>query len=277
MSAARPPVLHLEGERTPPARLLADLWSRRALLGMLARKDFHSRYRSAGLGVLWSVLLPLFQGAVLAFVFSRFVKVDVGRDTSYPVYVISGMVLWGYFTQSLTAGATAIVDQAAVAGKVYFPRLILPAVPALANLVSLAVSAAVAAVLAAIFADPPGLSLLAMPAALVLMVLVVVTLAAIIAVVHVYFRDVRYLVQASLLIGLYATPVIYPLDAAGGYQWLLLANPVTGCVQLMRYAVLGEADRLAAAVGSTVVWVLALAVIAVAVYSRHERTAVDRL
>lgn len=271
------PVLHLEGERTPPGRLLRDLWSRRALFGMLARKDFQSRYRSAGLGVLWSVLLPLFQGAVLAFVFTRFVRIEVGPGQSYAVHVISGMVLWGYFTQSLTAGATSIVDQSAIASKVYFPRLILPAVPALANLVSVAVSAAVAAVLAAVLAEPPGRSLVVLPLALVLLAALTVTLAAIIAVVHVYFRDVRYLLQASLLVGLYATPIIYPLDAAGGYEWLLLANPVTGCVQLARFALLGEADRLGVAVASSALWVLALAAVTVAIYVRHERTAADRL
>ena len=258
-------------------RLLRDLWSRRELLGMLARKDFHSRYRSAGLGVLWSVLLPLFQGAVLAFVFTRFVRIEVDADQSYAVHVISGMVLWGYFTQSLTAGATAIVDQSAVAGKVYFPRMILPAVPALANLVSVAVSAAVAVVLAAVLADVPGWSVLSLPLSLVLLAGLTVTLAAIIAVVHVYFRDIRYLVQASLLVGLYATPIIYPLDAAGGYEWLLVANPVTGCVQLARFALVGEADRLGVSVASTAVWVAVLAVVAVAVYARHERTAADRL
>jgi len=272
-----PPVLHLEGERTPPARLLRDLWSRRSLATMLARKDFHSRYRSAGLGILWSVLLPLFQGAVLAFVFSRFVRVEVGAGESYPVHVITGMVMWGYFTQSLTAGATAIVDQAAVAGKVYFPRLILPAVPALANVVSVAVSVLVAAALAATLASPPGRTAVAAPLAIALLGGLTAVLAAIVAVVHVYFRDIRYLIQASLLVGLYATPIIYPLDAAGDYEWLLVANPVTGCVQLLRFALLGDADRLGPAVASSVAWTVALSVVAVAVYVRHERTAVDRL
>src|SRR5436305_10109124 len=125
-SSAEKPVLELTGETTPLPVLLGDLWSRRSLLPMLAAKDFHSRYRSASLGVLWSVFLPLLQGAVLAAVFTKIVKIHT--PYSYPVFVLSGMVTWSYFTQSLSASSTSIVDGAAIAGKVYFPRLLLPAV-----------------------------------------------------------------------------------------------------------------------------------------------------
>lgn len=271
------PVLELTGEASPWRTLLGDLWRERDLLPMLAAKDFHARYRSASLGVLWSVLLPLLQGAVLAVVFTRVVRIPIGEGVSYPVFVISGMVLWSYFSQSLVAGSTAIVDGSAIATKVYFPRLILPAVPALTNVVALLIANATVLLLMAVFDQPYLADLVLLPAALGLLFLLVTTLAALLALAHVYFRDIRYLVQALLLVALYATPVIYPLERADRYEGVLLANPVTGVLQLARQAVFGEAHRLGAAVTSTVAWIVGLTVLALLAYRRHERVAVDRL
>src|SRR4051812_46999270 len=161
---AAKPVLELTGETTPLSSLLGDLWDRRALLPMLAAKDFHSRYRSASLGVLWSVFLPLLQGVVLAAVFTKIIKIST--PYSYPVFVLSGMITWSYFTQSVSAGATSIVDGASIAGKVYFPRLLLPAVPACANLISYAISSGVILLLIVVFRSPLKPTLLLLPVAM---------------------------------------------------------------------------------------------------------------
>jgi len=270
-------VLELTGESTPIGALLTDLWRHRGLLPMLAAKDFHARYRSASLGVLWSVFLPLLQGAVFAVVFTRVVKVPVAPGTSYPVFVISGMVLWSFFTQSLLAGSTSIVDGGAIAGKVYFPRSILPAVPVLANSVSFAISAATLLGLLVVFDVPFRATLLLFPVAMVLTASLAGLMASLLTLLHVYFRDVRYAVQATLLVALYASPVIYPLQEAKGLQGIVLANPVTGALQLARFALFGEAHRIGVALFVTAAWLVVLAVAALFAYGRHERTAVDRL
>lgn len=269
-------MLDLRGERTSTRRLLRELWRERGLLPMLAAKDFHARYRSASLGVLWSVFLPILQGTVLAVVFSRVVRIETPYD--YAVFVLSGMVAWSYFTASLTAGSTAIVDASGIASKVYFPRLILPAVPAAANLPSFAVSTGVVLLLMPILGEPWTLSLLLLPVGMALVVALAVAFASVLTLVHVYFRDARYVVQATLMVALYATPIIYPLDRAEGLKPLLVAaNPMTGAVQLVRFAVFGEADAVGAAVAASFAWLAALLVVAVLAYARHERVAVDRL
>jgi len=271
------PVLELTGEATPVRALLRDLWQHRDLLPMLAAKDFHARYRSASLGVLWSVLLPLLQGAVFAIVFSRVVRVPLDAQMSFPVFVMSGMVLWSFFAQSLGVSSTSIVDGGAIAGKVYFPRSILPAVPVLANLVSLAIAQCTVLALMGVFGVPYRATLLLLPAAMVLTTAVTTMLAEPIALLHVYFRDVRYVVQAGLMVALYASPVIYPLDAAGSLRPLLLANPMTGPLQLARFAIFGEADAVGTALAVTGVWILGLTVATILAFRRHERVAMDRL
>src|SRR3954451_7068135 len=117
------PVLELTGSRTPVRVLLADLWQHRDLLAMLARQDYRSRYRSASLGLLWSIFLPLLQGLVIAIVFGKLI--GGGQAKVYIPYVVTGVTSFGYLSQSLTAASTSIVDQGAIAGRIYFPRLVL--------------------------------------------------------------------------------------------------------------------------------------------------------
>jgi len=272
------PVLDLRGEITPVSALLADLWRRRGLILMLADKEFHSRYRSATFGVLWSVLLPLVQGAVMAVVFTHVVHISVGHGDSYPIYVMVGTVMWAYFSGTLTSGSTSLVDQGAIAGKVYFPRLILPAVSAVSNLPSFVISVLVTLGLMPLFGAAFKPQLLLLPVAMVLFGVLAVAISAICSVAHVYFRDVRYIVQAALMLLLYAAPVIYSLDQPHGIlRTLITADPISGPLQLAHYAVFGHAPSLVSALCATGVALVLLTVVTVAAYRRYERIACDRL
>jgi lipopolysaccharide transport system permease protein len=283
MSTTTTPVLELTGESTPIRTIVADLWARRGLIWMLAVKDFNARYRSAALGVLWSVAIPVMQGIVLSIVFTKLVKISVANGVSYPVFVLSGTILWSFFSGSLNAGSTVIVDQGQIAGKVYFPRLILSIAPPVANSVSFMLSALVLLPVMAIAGAPFKLSLLLLPTAMFLMFVLVILIGSLTSLAHVYFRDVRYIVQASLLVMMYATPVIYPFEKAIGpgvapiYRWILLANPATGPLVLARWCVFGRGAYVLPALGMTLLWCVALATAALLSYRRHERVAVDRL
>lgn len=286
MSATAPPattVLELTGEATPIRALLTDLWARRGLIRMLAVKDFNARYRSAALGVLWSVAIPLLQGIVLSIVFTKLVKITVTNGVSYPVFVLSGTVMWSFFSGSLNNGSTVIVDQGQIAGKVYFPRLILSIAPPLANSVSFVLSVLVllpVMLIAGVSFEP---TLLLFPAAMALLMILVILLGSLTSLAHVYFRDVRYIVQATLLVLMYATPVIYPIEKATGpgvapiYHWLLLANPVTGPLVLARWCVFGHGAYVLPAVLTSLAWCSVLTLVTLLAYRRHERVAVDRL
>jgi ABC-type polysaccharide/polyol phosphate export permease len=270
-------MLDVHGESTPVTALLGELGRRWRLLPMLARQDFSARYRSAGLGVLWSVALPLLQGTVLAVVFTHVVRVNTG-GVSYSVLVLTGINAWAYLSSSWTMGSTAIVDGAAIAGRVYFPRVLLPAVGPTANLVGYVVGNVVLIGLMAISGVPFAATLLLLPAAMALATVFVALLSAATAVLHVYFRDVRYVVSALLMVLFYATPIIYPMSFVHGVMRLaVLANPATGIVQLSRFAVFGGADDLGVALSVTALWVAVLAVVSTLVYRRYERVAVDRV
>jgi ABC-type polysaccharide/polyol phosphate export permease len=275
-------VLELAGERTPVGTLLRDLVRHRALLPLMARQDYSARYRSASLGLLWSVALPLLQGLVIAAVFSHLV--GGGRAKAYVPYVIIGISCWSYVSQSVSAAATSIVDSGAIAGRIYFPRLLLPAIPPTANLPAIGISLTFAEVIALATGHGLHWTLLLAPVVVLASWALAVTGGAVLTMAHVYSRDVRYLVQAGIMVLFYAAPIIYSLSSAGGSRALpdslrpyVLANPGTGIVQLGRYALVGDADYIGTATAWLGGWIAFFTIVAVFVYARFERVSVDRL
>ncbi|MBV9291699.1 MAG: ABC transporter permease [Frankiales bacterium] len=281
-TAAEREVFELTGQRTPVHVLLRDVFRHRDLLVMMARHDYRSRYRSASLGLMWSVSLPLLQGVVIAIVFSHLV--GGGRAKAYVPYVIVGMSAWSFLSQTVTSASTSIVDSGAIAGRIYFPRLLLPAIPASANVPGLVISLLIAEVIALVTGAGLHLTLLLLPAVVVLAWILVVSIGAVMSMAHVYSRDVRYVIQALTLILFYAAPIIYGLSANGGRRALpaslrdyVIANPATGVVQFARYALTGHADYLGRSLLWTGGWTVLFLLATLVLYSRFERVSVDRL
>ncbi len=254
---------------------LTDLWRHREVFDMLARKDFQTRYKRASLGVLWAVAVPLLQGVVLSVVFSRIV--GFGTEEGYGAYVFSGVVAFSYFSSTLSTGATAIVDGAALTDKVWFPRVLLALVPGAANAVSLLVSTVVLIALLPLLRGDVGAALLLLIPGAVLLVAFTTALTLVISAMHVYFRDVKFLVQAALLVWLYVTPIIYPKRLLGGLaQWVDL-NPMTGVVALFHRATGAGDEALARPIGMSVAITVLLALIGLEAQRRHDRLFVDLL
>jgi ABC-type polysaccharide/polyol phosphate export permease len=227
-------------------------------------------------GVLWAVVVPLLQATVVAVVFSHVVRV-AGGNRSYAVFVLSGVLPWSYFAGTLGAGATAVVDGAGLTEKLWFPRALLPIVPGLSGIVGLAVSLAALVVSLFIFGVTPTAWLLLLAPASALLIAFAVALALVLAALHVYFRDVRYLVAALLMVWFYATPILYPADLLGDIRPYVDINPMTGIVGLFHAAAFGWDGSLAGAVLVSVVTTLVLVVIAVETYRRHDRLFADLL
>ena len=253
----------------------ADLRRSRGVLMILARKDFQTRYKRASFGVAWAVFVPLIQAAVIAVIFAHVVKTGGGR--SYSIYVLSGIVPYTYFATVLSTGATAIVDGANISDKVWFPRVILVIVPAISNLAGFLI--ALALVLALMPALGVGFSLdifYLLPAVL-LLVAFTVAISSVVSALHVYFRDVKFFVQASLMVWMYLTPIVYPLSLLHHLKPVVEINPLTGVVALFRLATLGRPGPLVLPVTVTIAAFLLLAAVGAEVQRRYDRLFVDLL
>jgi ABC-2 type transport system permease protein len=274
-AAPRDRLLVIEATPATWSAWSADLWRHREVFGMLARKDFQTRYKRASFGVLWAVAVPILQGLVLAVVFSRVAR--FGGGEGYGAYVFSGIVAFSYFSSTLATGATSIVDGSGLTDKVWFPRVLLAVVPGAANLVSLVVSLVVLIALIPVLGGHFGLALLLLVPGVALLVAFTTALTLVVSALHVYFRDVKFLVQAALLVWLYVTPIIYSKDLLGGLAPWVDLNPMTGVVSLFHRALVAGDDALARPVAIAVAITVALALVGLEGQRRHDRLFVDQL
>lgn len=254
--------------------LLRDLRRSWPLLRVLAKKEFLVRYRRASFGVVWALALPLLQAGVLALVLPKFVRFDV--EGSYVLFVLAGSTVWSFFSTSVNEGTASIVTAQDVSTRVYFPRLVLPLVVVLSSFYALLPGVAVLAG-ATVVVHGPTVRVLWLLPAVALATLLVASLASVLSAMHVYFRDVRYLVQASLIPWFYLTPIFYPLDAVGDLRAWIEVNPMTGVVQLARAGTVGIEGSWLAGVGWSVGWSAVLFVLALLVHRRFDRVFVDLL
>ena len=274
--AASQPLLELGPEPPTRRQWLKSVWDHRAVIWILAKKNFQARYKRTSLGVIWAAVVPLLQAVVLGFVFSRFIRTDAG--VSYGAYVLSGILVWsGYFAMVVPQATTAIVDASSLTDKLWFPRVILPLVPCVSNLIGLGIAMVILLVGAPILGIAPSTHLLLLIPACALLVAFTVALTMLLAALNVYFRDVRFMVTAAMTAWLYATPIMYPKALVGDLAPWLDLNPATGIISLFHVAVIGHDGHWARAVVVSLVATVILLAAAVEAHRRHDRLFVDLL
>ncbi|HUY65165.1 MAG TPA: ABC transporter permease [Acidimicrobiales bacterium] len=274
--APRPLTVDLHHEQTSPREWARELWKTRALVAVLTRKEFHTRYRRVSFGILWALILPFMQATIIVVVLSHVIKLHSG--THYGVFVLSGVVPWAFFTSAFSAGATAIVDNVGLASRVYFPRVVLVIVQVAQALYALGISLVIVLVLSPVLGVAPTFRVLLIVPASLLLIGVILSMCMILSALHVYFRDIRYLVGAAMLVWFYVTPIIYPLSVAPkAIRPLININPVTGPIDLFRYAFVGPQADLGVAVVVSLIWTAVCFTIGVYLQARRDRVFADRL
>jgi lipopolysaccharide transport system permease protein len=200
----------------------ADLLRYRELFASLFRRDFEAKYKGTVLGVLWSLANPLILVGIYLVVFSLLWQVI---DQAYPaLFLLSGLVLWVFFSGSLEAASKSLLENAPLIRKTRFPRQLVPLSVVGTQLVGFGVLLATMLVLNfALLPRVRATEWLAIPLGLVFVALVA-GLSLAVACATVVFRDVEHLVSAVLLPWFFLTPILYTVDnlpgAAGDYEQL---------------------------------------------------------
>ena len=267
----------LTAARARPTTLVKEIWGSRQLIGVLARKDFFVRYRRAYLGVLWALAVPLVQAAVFAIVFSGVIGDRVDTQ-SYAAFLVVGTVGWSVFAGIIISCSTSIVDNAALASKIYFPRAVPVIAGTLTSFYASMLGVGVAVVMLPLFGASLGVRNVLVIPALLLAVLLGGGFALVLSALHVYFRDIRYLATAAIQPWFYATPVLYPIDLVpDAVRPVIVANPATGVVELFRAGSVGADPGWPGMVMVTCAWVVGLAIVAVYLHCRFNRVFCDLL
>lgn len=265
----------LHGETTPIGSLIAAVWANRELLFVLARKDFFVKYRRTSFGVFWAVGLPLVQALVLAVVLKHFVRFKTG--TNFPLFVFSGVIGWNFFAAAIGSATASIVDNHAISTKIYFPRALFPMMSVLSGVYGLVATVVVLLGFQSVVGVYPAWRSFLLVPAVALAVLVSTAFALVLAAVQVYFRDVKYIVQAALTAWFYVTPVFYPLTAVGPVgRWLRL-NPATAIAELFRAATTHADPGWLVSLWCSLGWCAGLLFVAALLYRRFDRVFADLL
>lgn len=211
--------------------------SNRILLRELVVTDFKLRYQGSALGYLWSVLKPLLLFAILYLVFDKFLKFGRGIE-HYPVYLLTGVVLWSFFTETTSQGLSSIVKRGGLIRKINFPKYIIVISGTISALINLLINLAVVFVF--IIFNGVEISwgaLLIVPLILELYVFAL-AIAFFLASLNVKYRDIGYLWEVLLQATFYATPIIYPmqmvLSSGSEVVKFILLNPVAQIIQDVR-------------------------------------------
>jgi lipopolysaccharide transport system permease protein len=220
---------------------LSELARAHELLFVFTWRQIGVQYKQAILGIGWAVLSPLMSTVVFTFVFGKLAAIP-SEGLPYPLFVLSGLITWQYFTRSITAGSNSIVGNSHIITKVYFPRMILPLSAVLAGLVDYVVNLTVLLLLTVFYSRAPGVQLALLPVFVMLAAMIGFALSLWLSALNALYRDIGFMIPLALQTWMFLTPVIYPSGLVpGGWTWLLLLNPMTVVVQGARWAVLPDA------------------------------------
>ena len=214
------------------------------LLRTLVRRELRARFKGSALGIFWSLIYPLAMMGVYTLVFSVLWKVT-GDIPHYPLFVLSGLAVWGFFQAGIQLGTTSLVSNGELIKKVWFPRELVPASAVLAQTVTIFVMLAILIPIDLIVEPENARTVVLVIPIVAALICLVLGLAWLFSIANVFYRDVEHLLAVGFLPWFFLTPVLYGLEqfsAASGHRWLILlmryGNPVTPYVESVRAVVL---------------------------------------
>jgi len=230
----------------------------------MTEKELRARYKYTIFGFFWLVANPLLQMIIIYFVFSFFMKEPI---PNYQFYLFIGLLVWNFFSLSLTKGTPCIVNERSLIKKAKFPRAVIPLAIILSNGVHFFL-ALLLFTLPVLLLETITISNI--PSILFgIMILFTFTVGFVLftSALNVRFRDINFFVQALLIIWFYATPVVYSISVIPyKFIWLWRLNPMTSVVQLLQYGFLNASPPGIAMLTSNIIATLAICLLGVLVF-----------
>ena len=217
-----------------------DLWRYRELFSVLAWRDVAVRYKQTVIGAAWAVLRPFLTMVIFTVIFGRVAKLPSDGAAPYALMVFAGLLPWSLFSAALTGAAESMVSNANLIGKVYFPRIIVPAATLVTALIDFLLSLVILAAMMAWYEFLPGWQILLLPVFVALALLASLGPGLWVTALNIKYRDFRVVIPFLVQIGLYVSPVgfsstVVPED----WRWLYSLNPLVGIIDGFRWCILG--------------------------------------
>ena len=217
----------------------SELVAYRDLFRFLIWRQIKVRYAQSAIGIGWAVIQPLFSMLIFTIVFGRLAK--VGSDgVPYALFSMAALLPWTYFSNAISDGVSSLVSEANMLSKIYFPRLLLPLSAVAAKLVDFGIASVMMGILMVIFGHLPPWQIIFLPVAILLMVLTASGISVWLTALAVQYRDVKHAMGFLVQLGMYASPVVYPVSLIPSqYRLAYALNPMVGVIETFRAALLG--------------------------------------
>lgn len=209
-----------------------EIYNYRELLKTNIKKEIRGKYKGSWLGVLWTFLNPLLMLAVYAFVFPYILRVNVDN---YTIFMIVALIPWNFFTTAIQSGTGSVVANGNILKKVYFPREIIP----ISITTSQSVNFLITCIIMAVFIIFSGVGfsahVLLFPLLVLIQYILILGLTFILSALTVFVRDIDHFVSVILMLGFYATPIVYQGEMLPKkFQIFLKLNPMAQLVEAYR-------------------------------------------
>lgn len=262
---------------------LKDVWHYRDLLFLLVRRDFVAFYKQTILGPIWFFVQPVITILMYTVVFGNLAGIPTD-GVPKPLFYLAGTIVWNYFADCLTKTSTVFKDNAALMGKVYFPRLIMPLSIVLSNLIRFAVQLVLFIVLMVFYWAKgalivPNELVLLFPLLILLIAAQGLGLGMITSAVTTKYRDLSFIISFGVPLLMYTTTVIYPLSEVlkkyPNYSWFIKLNPLTAIIETFRYGFLGKGSFTWGLLGMSSLITVVILFLGIVIFNRVEKNFVD--
>lgn len=260
---------------------LKEVWQYRDLIYLFTKRNFVVSYKQTILGPAWIFLTPLFSSIVQAFVFGGIAGIATDGIPMMLFYLCSNAI-WAFFSTCLTNNANTFTANAYVFGKVYFPRLTTPISNVLSSMIRFGIQmmlvlAFMVYYLAQGAVSPNWAAWAMIPVELAHLGILGMGFGIIISSMTTKYRDLTVLVEFGVQAWMYLTPIVYPLStvADGWMKTLLMVNPVTSAVEMLRYAILGQGVLNWSYYGLSWAITIFVAVLGIMIFNKVERNFMD--
>ena len=194
------------------------------VLSQLVGRDVKKKYIRSKLGIIWSVLNPLLLMVVISMVFST---IFVKTIKNYPLYYISGIIIWNVFTEATKSSMDSLVDNKSMLLKTKLPKQIFPLSRVFTAFVNMTYTLIAYIIVMVFFKSHLSLTAICFPSILLLLFIFSTGLGYILSIINVYFGDVKYLYTVFLKLLVYISAIFYPIESLNGFTYKIVSsNPI---------------------------------------------------
>lgn len=259
---------------------LKELWDYRDLLYMFVKRDIVTVYKQTILGPIWFFVQPIMTTLVYVVVFGNIAKISTDEIPA-PLFYLSGITLWNYFAESFNKTSTTFTANAAIFGKVYFPRLIVPLSVVISNMIKFLIQFGLFLTVWSYFLATsdvihPNAWILSTVYCLLLMAGLGLGFGIIFSSLTTKYRDLTFLIQFGVQLAMYATPIIYPMSTLSEkYQKVLWWNPISHIVETFKYGFLGAGEASIPGLAYATIFTITTLAFGIIIFNRTEQTFMD--